>query len=65
MALTVMNVEEDLVEGLFSVVSAVLLIGQFQFIDVEGESVRLTDADRETATNIAALLKVCADVAVN
>jgi len=57
MAMTVLNIPEQMTEGIFRLVSAVLYIGQLQFTDLE-ESVGLTSADRDVCARVAKLLRV-------
>lgn len=60
MALQVLNVDETLMEGIFSLVSAVLLVGNLRFESVDdGEGMRLTKDDKTIAAKIARLLQVC------
>eukprot|EP00036_Acanthoecidae_sp_10tr_P012400 CAMPEP_0206295594 /NCGR_PEP_ID=MMETSP0106_2-20121207/5245_1 /ASSEMBLY_ACC=CAM_ASM_000206 /TAXON_ID=81532 /ORGANISM="Acanthoeca-like sp., Strain 10tr" /LENGTH=2074 /DNA_ID=CAMNT_0053726249 /DNA_START=150 /DNA_END=6370 /DNA_ORIENTATION=- len=57
-ALTVLHIDDDVQDGLFSLVSAVLATGNFQFADVDGESVKLTPADDKLVTVVASLLGI-------
>lgn len=58
MALTVLSIDDDMQAGIFSLVSAVLQIGNLQFRDVDGESVTLTDKSQRTLANVAKLLQI-------
>jgi myosin-7 len=57
MALTVLNVEEPLQDGMFAVVSAILHIGNLEFEDA-GESVSLTARDLKICAKVAKLMKI-------
>ncbi|KAL8585216.1 hypothetical protein ACOMHN_013231 [Nucella lapillus] len=46
LAMNVLNISEEMVGGIFSVLSAVLTLGNLQFEDVEGEKSALTEEDR-------------------
>lgn len=54
----VLNIEDDMQHGIFSLVSAVLLVGNFEFKDVDGETVKLTANDQKLVANIAKLLSI-------
>ena len=56
--MTVLNIADELIDGIFSVVSAILHIGNLEFHDVDGESVALTSKDQQTVQKIAQLLGV-------
>lgn len=58
LAMTVLNIGEEYIEGIYSLVSAVLQCGQLQFKDLDGESCALTPDDKETATKISKLLQI-------
>lgn len=58
MALTVLNIEDDLQSGIFSLVSAVLLCGNLEFRDVDGETVQLTSNDKKIVGKMARLLAI-------
>ena len=58
MAMTVLNIDEEVQDGIFAVVAAVLHVGNLQFRDVDGEAVALTEADKTTVARIASLLQV-------
>ncbi|EDQ90831.1 uncharacterized protein MONBRDRAFT_15843, partial [Monosiga brevicollis MX1] len=57
-AMTVLNISDDMMDGIFSLVSAVLWIGNLHFKDVDGESVQLTPEDEKIAGTVAELLKI-------
>ncbi len=60
MAFTVLNIEESVIEGLFSLVSAVLHIGNLTFVGSDdGEAMHLSANDKQTTPKIAKLLGVC------
>ena len=55
----VLNIDEDTMSGIFSLVSAVLQIGNLEFVaSADGESVNLTPNDKKVAAKIAKLLGV-------
>lgn len=55
----VLNMDEEIREGIFSLVAAVLYVGNLRFEDVDGESVRLTKNDEAVIQTIGKLLQVC------
>jgi len=57
-AMAVCTIDDDVKEGIFSVVSAVLQVGNLQFEDVDGESSKLSEKDKKTVTKIATLLQI-------
>lgn len=57
MAMTVLNIPDNMSEGIFRLVSAVLYIGQLTFTDLE-ESVGLTPDDKTVCAKVAKLLRV-------
>lgn len=62
MALTVLNVEEEIQEGVYSLVSAVLVLGNMNFTSEDGgESVSLDASDNKNAGKISKLLGVDLD----
>jgi myosin-7 len=61
-AMIVLKIDENIIEGIFSVVSAVLHIGNLTFEDIDGESVGLTAADKKVVETVAKLLKVRFDM---
>jgi myosin heavy subunit len=58
MALTVLNIDDEVQDGLLSLVSAVLATGNLQFADVDGESVRLTTEDEKLVGIMSRLLGI-------
>ncbi|KAK3585200.1 hypothetical protein CHS0354_027488 [Potamilus streckersoni] len=56
LALNVLNVSEQMVEGIFSVLAAVLWLGNFRFHDVEGEKSELTEEDLDILAIVCDLL---------
>lgn len=64
-ALIVLNVSDDMSDGIFSAVSAVLWIGNFQFEGIDdGEASRLTSKDYTIADKVATLLGIKTDQVV-
>lgn len=61
-AMIVLKIDENIMDGIFSVVSAVLHIGNLTFEDIDGESVGLTASDKKVVETVAKLLKVRFDV---
>lgn len=58
-ALIVLNVADDISDGMFSVVAAVLWIGNFQFEGIDdGEASQLTSKDYAIAEKVADLLRI-------
>ena len=57
--MTVLNIPADYVDGIFSLVSAVLHIGNLEFqASGDGEETSLTPKDEQTVKKVAQLLKV-------
>ena len=56
LAMNVINIQPQMVDGIFSVLSAVLLIGNLKFEDVEGEKSDLASEDKELLEMICQLL---------
>ena len=56
LAMNVLNIAEDMVGGIFSVLSAVLMLGNMRFEDVEGEKSALTEQDAKLLGDICGLL---------
>ena len=55
MAMTVLNIPENMSNGIFKLISAVLWVGNIEFIDLE-ETVGLTDNDKAVCGRVATLL---------
>ena len=66
LAMNVLNIAEDMVGGIFSVLSAVLLLGNMRFEDVEGERSALTEGDVKLLGDVCGLLgmeaEACSDL---
>lgn len=58
LALQVLEISPELVNGLFQVLSAVLWIGNLEFEDTESETCRLKSKDKVVCKNIANLLGI-------
>ena len=58
MAMTVLNIDENTCEGIFSLVSAVLLIGNLKFTNLESDAISLSESDKEIVAKMSKLLKV-------
>ncbi|XP_076464756.1 myosin-VIIa-like [Babylonia areolata] len=56
LAMNVLNISEEMVGGIFSVLSAVLILGNMQFEDVEGEKSALTEQDQKLLGDVCGLL---------
>lgn len=56
LAMNVLDISEDKVAGIFSVLSAVLLLGNMTFEDVEGEKSALTEGAQKLMDTVCALL---------
>lgn len=56
LALNVLNVTQDMVDGIFRILSAVLWLGNLKFEDVEGEKSELTESDLEIVGLVCELL---------
>nr|KAG5687166.1 hypothetical protein BaRGS_033053 [Batillaria attramentaria] len=56
LAMNVLNIEEDMVAGIFSVLSAVLLLGNMKFEDVEGEKSALEESSQKLLDTVCGLL---------
>lgn len=56
LAMNVLNIPAQMVDGIFSVISAILLLGNLKFEDVEGEKSDLTSNDKEILETICMLL---------
>ncbi|XP_041351468.1 unconventional myosin-VIIb-like isoform X2 [Gigantopelta aegis] len=56
LAMNVLNIPAQMVDGIFSVLSAILLIGNLKFEDVEGEKTDLTSEDKSILSIVCDLL---------
>lgn len=58
LAFTVLQIPENIIDGILKVLSAILWLGNLDFVDVDGEKCDLTVGDREIATIVADLLGI-------
>ncbi|XP_064490090.1 myosin-VIIa-like isoform X2 [Ornithodoros turicata] len=56
LAISVLNMPQEMVDGIFSVLSAILWLGNLQFADSEEEKSSLTSEDEEIIMTVATLL---------
>ena len=56
LAMNVLNIPSQMVDGIFSVLSAILLLGNLKFEDVEGEKTDLTPEDKSILSIVCDLL---------
>lgn len=56
LAMNVLNIAEEMVGGIFAALSAVLLLGNMHFEDVEGEKSALTEGDQHLLCTLCDLL---------
>lgn len=56
LAMNVLSIPAEMMDGIFSVLSSILLLGNMKFEDDDGERCHLTDADSEIANTICCLL---------
>lgn len=56
LAMNILNIPMDMVDGIFSVLSSILLLGNLKFLDVEGEKSDLTNDDKKLLRTICELL---------
>lgn len=54
--MNVLNIQSEMVDGIFSVLSAVLLIGNMSFEDIEGEKSDLTEEAKSILEMVCQLL---------
>lgn len=58
LAFTVLQIPENIIDGILKVLSAILWLGNMDFADVDGEKCDLTEGDREIAAIVADLLGI-------
>lgn len=56
LAFGVLSIPLNMVSGIFSVISAILLLGNLQFEDIDGEKCQLTETDTEIISKVCDLL---------
>ena len=56
LAFGVLSIPLNMVSGIFSVISAILLLGNLQFEDIDGEKCQLTEIDIEIISKVCDLL---------
>jgi len=56
LAFNVLQIQPEMSDGIFCVLSAILWLGNIQFQDVDGEKCALTDPDNEILKTISELL---------
>ncbi|GLG99607.1 Unconventional myosin IC [Gryllus bimaculatus] len=56
LAFNVLHIPQDMCDGIFSVLSAILWLGNVTFEDIDGERCQLTGKDKEALAAVAALL---------
>ncbi|KAK2710152.1 myosin-I heavy chain-like isoform X3 [Artemia franciscana] len=55
-AFSIFQIPQDYVNGIFSTLSAILLLGNLEFEDVDGETTQLSSCDQKLVENVANLL---------
>lgn len=58
LAFTVLQIPENIIDGILKVLSAILWLGNLDFADVDGEKCDLTADDREIVSTVAVLLGI-------
>lgn len=56
LAFTVLQIDENIIDGILKVLSAILWLGNMDFHDIDGERCELAASDKEIVTTIAELL---------
>jgi myosin heavy subunit len=56
LAFQVLQIPQEMIDGLFRVLSAILWLGNLEFEDVDGENCSLTEGDKEISEKVAKLL---------
>ncbi|XP_036363572.1 unconventional myosin-X isoform X4 [Octopus sinensis] len=56
LAFEVLNIPAVMVSGIYSVISSVLLLGNLQFEDIDGEKCQLTESDKDILSKVCDLL---------
>lgn len=56
LAFTVLQINQNIIDGIFKVLSAILWLGNIDFQDIDGERCELSEADKEIIATIAELL---------
>lgn len=56
LAMNVLNVSQEMVEGIYSILSSILWLGNLKFEDVEGEKSELTESDLDIVGLVCELL---------
>lgn len=58
LAFSVLQIPESLIDGILKVMSAILWLGNLDFVDVDGEKCDLTDLDKEIVSTVIELLGI-------
>lgn len=58
LAFSVLQIPEHIIDGILKVLSAILWLGNLDFLDVDGEKCALTAADKEIASTVTELLGI-------
>lgn len=56
LAFQVLQIPQEMIDGLFRVLSAILWLGNLEFEDIDGENCSLTENDKEMSAKVANLL---------